>query len=76
MIGLLFTGGTISMRHDVSAGGAVPALTPMAILAADGGCSMGAIFADSRRPQQARIDVMLAVGAGLGVAGLRDMMES
>ena len=37
---------------------------------------MGAVFAGSRRPQQARIDVMLALGAGWGVAGLRDMVES
>ncbi len=36
----------------------------------------GAIFAGSRRPQQARIDLMLALGAGLGIAGLRDLFES
>lgn len=35
---------------------------------------MGAVFAGSRRAQQARIDVMLALGAGLGVQGLRDLM--
>ena len=35
---------------------------------------MGAIFAGSRRAQQARIDVMLALGAGMGVVGLRDLM--
>src|SRR5256885_2930104 len=33
MIVLLFTGGTISMRHDTSAGGAVPALSGRDILA-------------------------------------------
>src|SRR5204862_2898946 len=33
MIVLLFTGGTISMRHDASAGGAVPSLTGRDILA-------------------------------------------
>ncbi len=36
----------------------------------------GAIFAGSRRPQQARIDVMLGLGAGLDVAGLRELLES
>src|SRR5512132_1906673 len=33
MIVLLFTGGTISMRHDATAGGAVPSLTGHDILA-------------------------------------------
>src|SRR5438045_5320147 len=33
MIVLLFTGGTISMRHDASVGGAVPSLTGRDILA-------------------------------------------
>ena len=32
---------------------------------------LGAIFAGSRRPQQARIDLVLALGAGLGGADLR-----
>jgi len=36
----------------------------------------GAIFAGSRRPQQARIEVMLGLGAGLGVPGLRGLFES
>lgn len=36
---------------------------------------MGAIFAGPRRPQQARIDVMLALGAGFKVAELRDLLE-
>jgi len=36
----------------------------------------GAIFAGPRRPPQARIDVMLALGAGYGVAALRDLLES
>jgi L-asparaginase len=36
---------------------------------------MGAIFAGSRRPQQARIDLMLALGAGLGGAALRELFE-
>jgi L-asparaginase len=35
----------------------------------------GAIFAGSRRPQQARIDVMLALGAGLSVAAIRELLE-
>ena len=35
----------------------------------------GAILAGSRRPQQARIDVMLALGAGMGVEGIRRMFE-
>jgi L-asparaginase len=36
----------------------------------------GAIFAGARRPQQARLDVMLGLGAGLDVAGLRALLES
>jgi L-asparaginase len=36
----------------------------------------GVIFAGARRPQQARIDVMLGLGAGLSVAELREMLES
>ena len=36
----------------------------------------GAIFAGARRPQQARIDLMLALGAGLTITELREMMES
>ena len=36
---------------------------------------MGAIFAGSRRPQQARIEVMLALGAGLGVPAIRALFE-
>lgn len=35
----------------------------------------GAILAGSRRPQQARIDLMLALGAGMGVAALRALFE-
>jgi L-asparaginase len=33
MIVLVFTGGTISMRHDAVAGGAVPSLTGRDVLA-------------------------------------------
>jgi L-asparaginase len=36
----------------------------------------GAIFAGSRRPQQARLDVMLALGAGMSVKELRELLES
>jgi L-asparaginase len=36
----------------------------------------GAIFAGARRPQQARIDVMLALGAGFDVDELRELLES
>jgi L-asparaginase len=36
----------------------------------------GAIFAGSRRPQQARIDLMLGLGAGLDAAGLRELFDS
>ncbi len=36
---------------------------------------LGAIFAGARRPQQARIDVMLALGAGLSISQLRRLME-
>jgi L-asparaginase len=36
---------------------------------------MGAIFAGSRRPQQARIDLMLGLGAGLDGAGLRELFD-
>jgi L-asparaginase len=37
---------------------------------------LGAIFAGPLRPQQARIDVILAMGAGLGVTEVRDLLES
>lgn len=36
---------------------------------------MGAILAAGRRPQQARIDLMLALGLGMSVAGIRAMLE-
>jgi L-asparaginase len=36
----------------------------------------GVIFAGARRPQQARIDVMLGLGAGMSVAQLREMLEA
>ncbi|HTE46388.1 MAG TPA: asparaginase [Gemmatimonadaceae bacterium] len=36
---------------------------------------MGAIFAGPRRPQQARIDVLLALGAGLKIGELRELLE-
>jgi L-asparaginase len=36
----------------------------------------GAIFAGARRPQQARLDVMLALGAGFSVAQLRELLEN
>jgi L-asparaginase len=36
----------------------------------------GAIFAGPRRPQQARIDIMLALGAGYRVSELRELLES
>ena len=36
---------------------------------------MGAIFAGSRRPTQARIDLMLALGAGLSRNDLREIFE-
>lgn len=35
----------------------------------------GAIFAGARRPQQARMDVMLGLGAGLGHQGLKALLE-
>lgn len=37
---------------------------------------LGVIFAGPRRPQQARIDVMLALGAGMGVSEIRELLES
>ena len=37
--------------------------------------SLGAVFAGSRRPQQARIDLMLALGAGLGRDEIRAVFE-
>jgi L-asparaginase len=37
---------------------------------------MGAIFGGSRRAQQARIDLMLALGAGMGDSALRTMFDS
>ena len=36
---------------------------------------LGAIFAGPRRPQQARIDVMLGLGAGFNVSELRELLE-
>jgi len=36
----------------------------------------GVIFAGARRPQQARIDVMLALGAGLSITELRELLET
>jgi L-asparaginase len=36
---------------------------------------LGAIFAGPLRPQQARIDVMLALGEGWSVSELRDLLE-
>ena len=36
----------------------------------------GAILAGSRRPQQARIDLMLALGAGLSVDAIRELFEA
>jgi L-asparaginase/Glu-tRNA(Gln) amidotransferase subunit D len=37
---------------------------------------MGALFAGARRPQQARIDLMLGLGAGLPLDALRRLFES
>src|SRR5205814_6819765 len=37
---------------------------------------MGAVFAGSRRPQQARIDLMLALGASLGRAELAELFAT
>ena len=37
---------------------------------------MGALFAGSRRPQQARIDLMLALGLGLAGDALRDVFDT
>jgi len=36
---------------------------------------LGAIFAGARRPPQARIDVMLALGVGLDVDQIRELLE-
>jgi L-asparaginase/Glu-tRNA(Gln) amidotransferase subunit D len=36
---------------------------------------MGAIFGGSRRAQQARIDLMLALGAGMNDSQLREMFD-
>jgi L-asparaginase len=36
---------------------------------------LGAVFAGSRRPQQARIDLSLALGAGLGAAAIRELFD-
>jgi L-asparaginase len=36
----------------------------------------GAIFAGVRRPQQARIDVMLALGAGMSIPEIRSLLEN
>ena len=37
---------------------------------------LGVIFAGPRRPQQARIDVMLALGAGMSVEAIRELLEA
>jgi L-asparaginase len=37
---------------------------------------LGAILAGGRRPQQARIDLLLALGAGYGVERIREVLES
>ena len=37
---------------------------------------LGAVFAGSRRPQQARIDLMLALGCGMGPDELRELFAS
>lgn len=37
---------------------------------------LGVIFAGPRRPQQARIDVMLALGAGMHLEEIRDLLET
>ena len=37
---------------------------------------LGAIFAGARRPQQARIDLMLALGAGLDTAAIGELFGS
>jgi L-asparaginase/Glu-tRNA(Gln) amidotransferase subunit D len=37
---------------------------------------MGAIFAGERRPLQARIDLMLALGAGYGPAALEELFAA
>jgi hypothetical protein len=37
---------------------------------------MGVIFGGSRRAQQARIDLMLGLGAGMGDSELRAMFEA
>jgi L-asparaginase/Glu-tRNA(Gln) amidotransferase subunit D len=36
----------------------------------------GAILAPGRRPQQARIDLMLALGLGMDASGVRALFES
>jgi L-asparaginase len=36
---------------------------------------LGVIFAGPRRPQQARIDVMLALGAQMSVEAIRHLLE-
>jgi L-asparaginase len=36
---------------------------------------LGAIFAGARRPQQARIDLMLALGCGMSVGEIRELLE-
>ena len=35
----------------------------------------GAIMAGARRPQQARIELMLALGLGLSIAEIREMFD-
>ncbi|HEY3133621.1 MAG TPA: hypothetical protein VGJ47_03245 [Gemmatimonadaceae bacterium] len=62
MIVILFTGGTITMRNDPGGGGRRLE-------------EMGAIFGGSRRAQQARIDLMLALGAGMKDGELQKVFD-
>jgi len=80
MIVVLFTGGTISMRHDPLAGGALPSPSPREILAAASGVeSVAEIEVEEWGASPGlhmSAEVMFGPGAGLGEPGLRELFES
>ena len=70
-VAIVFTGGTISMRHDPAAGGNVPVLGGEALLATVPGldrtqlCTLDALVPDLRAP----VDRGPELGGATGVVG-------